>query len=358
MLAASRPFEGLVFCLLVGVWILWSWSSSWHIGSRRDSATRRRGSPRLAPDALKQRFLKSILPQLIILSAGAAALATYNKAVAGDPLTMPYVVHESQYAQCPMFHGQAPKKPEYRHAVVEQFHSGWAMDWYRRQSTLRGFAFTKLSVCWLAGEFFLSPALVLGLFFARPWRWRRIRPAALVAVLALLASLASIFSFPHYLAPFAPLLFVVAVAGLRRLDWLSRKHLGWRFVAPTVVGLQACLFLAAAVSHVAAAPGWSTTRAAIAAQLRDSAGKHVVIVRYGESHNPHQEWVYNHADIDGSKVVWARAMNAASDAELLKYFADRQAWLLEPELHHLQMLDDDPAKAVEQLWPSNAKNVQ
>jgi hypothetical protein len=55
---------------------------------------------------------------------------------------MPYVVHEAQYAQCPMFHWQSPKKPEYRHAVLEQFHSGWAMDWYRGQSSLRGFVFT------------------------------------------------------------------------------------------------------------------------------------------------------------------------------------------------------------------------
>jgi hypothetical protein len=79
-------------------------------------------------------------------------------------------------------------------------------------------------------------------------------------------------------------------------------------------------------------------------------GEHLIIVRYSKKHNPHKEWVYNHADIDGSKVVWARAMNPAKDAELLSYFANRQAWLLEPELQQLQMLDHEPNKATKQIW--------
>jgi hypothetical protein len=351
LLAFTRPFEGLIFCLLVGVWILWTWISGGYTESQRDSALWRRVSPSLAAITLNDRLLKSILPQLIILAAGAAVLATYNKAVTGDPSKMPYVVHEAQYAECPMFHWQSPKKPEYRHAVLDQFHSGWAMDWYRGQSSLRGFVFTKLSVCWLAAEFFFTPVLAIGLLFARPGRWRRVRPAALIAVASLLASLASVFSFPHYMAPFAPLFFVVAVAGLRRLDWLSRKRLGWRFAAPALVGFQACLFLVAAVNHVTAAPGWSAARATISAQLRDMSGQHLVVVRYGENHNPHHEWVYNHADIDRSTVVWARAMNTSSDEELLRYFNGRQAWLLDPEKQQLQMLAANPAKAAKQIWP-------
>jgi hypothetical protein len=53
-----------------------------------------------------------------------------------------------------------------------------------------------------------------------------------------------------------------------------------------------------------------------------------VIVHYSSRHSPDQEWVYNGADIDGSKVVWAREMDAQSDARLLSYFKDREVWLL------------------------------
>jgi hypothetical protein len=43
------------------------------------------------------------------------------------------------------------------------------------------------------------------------------------------------------------------------------------------------------------------------------------------------EWVYNRADIDGSKVVWAREMDAADNLELTQYYRGRRVWLVEPD---------------------------
>jgi hypothetical protein len=72
-------------------------------------------------------------------------------------------------------------------------------------------------------------------------------------------------------------------------------------------------------------------RSDILAELDRKPGKHLVIVRYGENNVPGEEWVYNSADIDGAKVVWARQMDSMSDHRLLEYYWDRQAWLLEPD---------------------------
>ena len=57
-------------------------------------------------------------------------------------------------------------------------------------------------------------------------------------------------------------------------------------------------------------------------------GKQLVIVRYGPKRNCLDQWVYNSADIDKSKVIWAREMDAANDLDLMHYYKDRKVWLV------------------------------
>ncbi len=75
----------------------------------------------------------------------------------------------------------------------------------------------------------------------------------------------------------------------------------------------------------------NTYRARIIAQLSAQPGLHLVIVRYRPDHVPVNEWVFNGADIDQSKVVWARDMGADQNSELIRYFKNRQVWLVEPD---------------------------
>jgi hypothetical protein len=72
-------------------------------------------------------------------------------------------------------------------------------------------------------------------------------------------------------------------------------------------------------------------RATIAAQLEAMPGKQLVIVRYSDDHDPNEEWVYNRADIDRAKVVWAREIPDLNIQPLLEYFRTRTAWLVEPD---------------------------
>ena len=66
-------------------------------------------------------------------------------------------------------------------------------------------------------------------------------------------------------------------------------------------------------------------------ELEQGKERYLVIVRYGPNHEPHAEWVYNRADIDGAKVVWAREMGPQADKELLDYFKDRRVLLLQAD---------------------------
>ena len=73
-------------------------------------------------------------------------------------------------------------------------------------------------------------------------------------------------------------------------------------------------------------------RAQVVRELLSRAGNHLVIVRYKISHDPGNEWVYNGAEIDRARIVWAREMDRRSNLELVRYFADRRAWLLEADV--------------------------
>jgi hypothetical protein len=65
--------------------------------------------------------------------------------------------------------------------------------------------------------------------------------------------------------------------------------------------------------------------------LQNAPGEHLIFVRYEKAHDPHKEWVYNSADIDGSKVVWAHDMGEEQNQVLLRYFKARQAWELDAD---------------------------
>jgi hypothetical protein len=66
-------------------------------------------------------------------------------------------------------------------------------------------------------------------------------------------------------------------------------------------------------------------------RLARDTDRHLVVVRYAENSNRHREWVYNRADIDGSKTIWARWRDDEPLWPLLAYYRDRRVWLIEPE---------------------------
>ena len=73
------------------------------------------------------------------------------------------------------------------------------------------------------------------------------------------------------------------------------------------------------------------SRVAIADTLNHTPGKHLIIVRYEQDHNIHDEWVFNGAEIDNAKVLWARELWPEQNAKLFAYFKDRQIWLVTPD---------------------------
>ena len=67
-------------------------------------------------------------------------------------------------------------------------------------------------------------------------------------------------------------------------------------------------------------------------------GRHLVLVKPKTDPDNVFQWIYNDADIDASRVVWARDMGPQENAELLSYFRDRTVWLLDVNAKPVRMV--------------------
>jgi hypothetical protein len=122
---------------------------------------------------------------------------------------------------------------------------------------------------------------------------------------------------------------------------LARRPIGLA-LSWAAVCLLTMEVVASASHHVCDPLEWmcagDPSRAAIQEKLSQEPGKHLIMVRYSEDHNLHDDWVYNGADIDGAKVLWARELDANQNARLFAYFNDRQVWLVEPDADNTELL--------------------
>lgn len=319
-LANSRPYEGgLTAAAAFAVLLFWRRRTA---GSIRDL---------LAP--------RVVLPAAAILAAGVAAMGYYNYRVTGDPLRLPYAVYQKAYGASPVFWiERLESAPAYRHEILRKFWEEWdkplydgARAWPPR--VLMMFAFGTL-------PFFLTPISAAAVFAAALLRRSRKVRLALVMIAAPTAGLLlERSSLPHYFAPAAGLVLLLALQGVQDL----RVRFGARAVVVfTVLFLASAAIYAAGHTHEYLHREFAARRAGVVARLEGAGGRHLVIVRYAPDHNLHEEWVYNHAEIDGAAVVWARDMGAARNRELLDYYRGRKIWLLEPDRSNaLQVLQAD-----------------
>jgi hypothetical protein len=65
--------------------------------------------------------------------------------------------------------------------------------------------------------------------------------------------------------------------------------------------------------------------------LANHPGRHVIFVRYTGTQSPHEEWIYNLADIDAEPVIWAQDMGA-DNTRLMAYYPDRSFWIFQPDV--------------------------
>jgi hypothetical protein len=145
------------------------------------------------------------------------------------------------------------------------------------------------------------------------------------------------WTLPHYFAPATPLLYLVLMQCMRHMRLWKKAPFLWGAAMVRMIVVVCCamflLRVIAAITHTPIEPAWprgNLDRAAIVQQLNRQPGHHLVLVHYqptyGVDHDVDHEWVYNAADIDSAKIVWARDMGDSQNQELLNYFKDRHIW--------------------------------
>src|SRR5262245_28228411 len=157
-------------------------------------------------------------------------------------------------------------------------------------------------------------------------RWAQ--RAVLVYGVMICGLLLETFRGLHYAAPIIGLNYFFVVTAMRL--WLRRdRKIGqfilWLVPILAILGVGKSLHGTIKENNSTA---WYIQRAQILKQLKQQDGKHLIIVSYAAEHSVHDEWVYNGADIDGAKVIFARAIQNTQDCQLVEYFKSRRIWSL------------------------------
>jgi hypothetical protein len=316
ILANTRPYEGLVLGAACLCWLGFSVFRGHAVGVA---------------------FRKVALPMALLLIPVFAWMGYYNYRVTGNALDMPYLEHERQYAvPSPLlWENRAPQTPNYSNTFLRDF---WLVayrgEWqHERDQLVKGHVWDLVELA----RFFLGWPLVLCLMVSARLLWRdpAARGALLLAACFYAGGALDSRLFPHYAAPATALAYILAACGLRaaRSAWpgglIERLYLTWGvvalFVLITGLGLltpENRYFFGRIDYHVRG------KHAAVAERLAHEPGQQLILVRYGPGHDVWEELVYNGADLEGSKVVWARSLGPDQDERLMRHFQGRKVWVL------------------------------
>ena len=311
----TRPFEGGVFTLVV--------------------------LTVFAKELWRNRRASVFMAAVSLLALGGAWTCYYNQAVTGSPFRLPYLLYQRQYAVTPLF-WFLPLRPEptYSHPRLasQSGTNGYEASVYKRVQ-MPWPLIDSLRTLLLSG---FSVMVLLAFLVPVAWRDPLFRKMAIVVGAVLLALTAETNHQRHYGAPvWAALALIIAVWVERAWNLrINKQPIGIALVLlgltpPAIVNILPLLpvktlpLLQQLTMSPTAWDSWSNGRAALLARLSALDRRQLVIVRYpSPDWNILEEWVYNSADIDHQRVVFAHDLGMEENRALLNYYSDRTPLLL------------------------------
>jgi hypothetical protein len=259
---------------------------------------------------------------VIVLLPALGLSLLQNKRITNSWTTLPYALSRYQYGVPAAFTWQSNPQPHEELTREQQFQ-------YRMQTSFRASGPESIETYLQRLEyrvrfyrfFFIAPLYVaLPLFFLKLRDSRFVWVTSTLLLFALGVNFYPFFEV-HYLGALTCLFVLVSVTALDRLHHDAARLIVYLCFAHFVFWYSRSFFDQPTIER----------RAAVNRQLAQATGQQLVFVRYWPQHIFQDEWVYNAADIDHARVVWARDLGSSEDQKLLRYYPARTAWLLEPD---------------------------
>ncbi|HXM42160.1 MAG TPA: hypothetical protein VN924_12975 [Bryobacteraceae bacterium] len=300
----TRPYESIFLLLCVTVYWLPAWRS----------------------------VTKPMLAAILVVLPAVGLTLLQNKQVTGNWTTLPYALSQYQYGVPAALTFRANPEPHRELTREQQLDYKMQLSFRGERAETLGSYLLRLAFRIRYYRFFFVPPL----YVALPFFFLALRDLRFVWVMVwpLIFALGINF-FPafqyHYMAAATCLFVLLGVTGLQQLSRFTA------LASHVVMVLCIAQFAFEYGLHVFSNDPWSLAlrnperRVAVNNELARAPGKQLVFVRYWPRHIFQDEWVYNAADIDGARVVWARDLGPAEDEELRRYYPDRTVWLLEPD---------------------------
>ncbi|HLK69879.1 MAG TPA: hypothetical protein VKU19_40895 [Bryobacteraceae bacterium] len=329
----TRPFESLFLVVSAGLFFL----------PVLRERKRIRPLARLAGVAFVA-FLPAVLLTLL-----------QNRMVTGNWTTVPERLSQLQYGVPAALTFESNAVPQRRLTPQQAMDYKMQVSFAQGPETL-GTYFQRLEFRIRYYRFFFLPPLYLALlaFFARLQEYRFVWAALTLSIFALGTNFFPAFQF-HYVAAVTCLFLLVCVTGLQQIATIRiHTHPAGKEAAGLIILICFAQFLFWYGMHIAEDTAISQSarqyevwdslnhqnparRILVARELDRIPGKLLVLVRYTPQHMFQDEWVYNLADLNTARVVWARDLGPEEDEKLLRIYPDRTTILLEPDARPPQL---------------------
>lgn len=316
---ASRPMEGVIWLAIVSIAMLY------------------RRTPWRCAGVLG-----------MVLAIGGAGLGAYNRAITGSVFESPYLAYRHDYGTPQSYWWQPPViVATFDHPQLKANYQDQLRYWNRRYSVtgLWESTWRRLRDFW---RFFIGPFLTPAALFAFfAIRRKKVRPWFLVSLPFVLDHATYHAWYPQQSASETVLIILLIVEGWRSLRvWRRHSGTGLALSRNLTAGLAtACALLCGGLAIAPALPDsmsgvrrvWDTMnttpsgRMLAIRRLSRIPGKHLVFVNYSPTHPWYDEWVFNAADLNESRIVFARMCTPESDRGLMDAMSDRDVWVANPD---------------------------